>query len=209
MSADTATATATPHTSAPKGNVRWMMIFMVFVMGAVSYLDRNNLSIVAAAIIARTIEARLVEARPRSALVAVTIFAFLPRPGFAARRPVAKVPARPVPEFTVGEAAFAALVTRRTIAFESWTVSAIEFPAISARLEVPLLATAAVIAVEARRARTVAVLAAGCSVVIPAARRAVVAATRIGALAALTLAKPALGELLLGPARRARAALAA
>jgi MFS transporter, ACS family, glucarate transporter len=36
--------------AAPKGNVRWTMIFMVFVMGAVSYLDRNNLSIVASGI---------------------------------------------------------------------------------------------------------------------------------------------------------------
>lgn len=40
----------TDSVAAPKGNVRWTMIFMVFVMGAVSYLDRNNLSIVASGI---------------------------------------------------------------------------------------------------------------------------------------------------------------
>jgi ACS family glucarate transporter-like MFS transporter len=31
--------------AAPRGNLRWVMIFWVFIVAAVSYLDRNNLSI--------------------------------------------------------------------------------------------------------------------------------------------------------------------
>jgi tRNA(adenine34) deaminase len=117
--------------------------------------------------------------------------------------------ARPISKFPVGETAFAALATRRSIAIELWTVALLEFRAIPARLEIPLFATGTVVAVEARRARPVAKIAAGCGVVIPAARRTAVAVAAIGPLAALALAKPALGELLLRSAGGAGTALAA
>jgi ACS family glucarate transporter-like MFS transporter len=35
---------------APRGNVRWLVIFWLFIISAVSYLDRNNLSIAAGSI---------------------------------------------------------------------------------------------------------------------------------------------------------------
>lgn len=35
---------------APRGNVRWLVIFWLFVISAVSYLDRNNLSIAAGSV---------------------------------------------------------------------------------------------------------------------------------------------------------------
>src|SRR5437667_258136 len=62
----------------------------------------------------------------------------------------------PVARLAIGEAplgaAFAALATRRAIAVEFRTVATLEFRAISARFEIPLLAAGAVVPVEACRA---------------------------------------------------------
>jgi hypothetical protein len=225
---------------------------------------RKPWALVATAIVAGTVKARLVEPRPRAAILAVATFALLPRLGFAARRPIAEILARPiaelaigepsfaalaarrtistiesrtvatiklraisaglevpllatftikprrarsVAEFSVRETAFAALATRRTVAVKLRAIATVEFRAISAGLEIPLLATGAIVAVEARRARPVAIVPAGRSIVIPAAWRTVIAVAGIGALAAFALAKPALGELFLRAAGGAGAAL--
>jgi hypothetical protein len=98
--------------------------------------------------------------------------------------------------------AIVALGARRTIV-------AIKARAIAARLEIPLLAASAVVPVKPSRPRPVAVIAAGRSIVVPAAWRAVIAAAGIGTLAALALAECALGEFLIRPSRRAGATLAA
>src|SRR5207253_1855965 len=115
---------------------------------------RKPRALVATAIVARPVKARFVEPRPSTALVAVATLALLPRLGFAARRPIAEILARPVSEFAVGETPFASLAARRAIAaIEFRTVAAIELRAIAARLEVPLLAT---VTVKPRRPRPVA-----------------------------------------------------
>src|SRR5205823_7087892 len=95
-----------------------------------------------------------IELRPRAAILAVATFAALPRLGFAAWRPIAEILARPIAEFAIGEPPLAALAARRTIStIESRTVATIKLRAISAGLEVPLLAT---FTIKPRRTRPVA-----------------------------------------------------
>jgi hypothetical protein len=75
---------------------------------------------------------------------------------------IAKILARPVGEFAVGEPALRALATRLTIAtIELRTITAVEFRTVTARLEVPPLAASTVVTVEPRRTRPVAELAIG------------------------------------------------
>jgi hypothetical protein len=183
-----------------------------------------------AAAITRAIETRLVETRPCAALVAVATLALLPRLGFAMRRPFAEILARaalrigsllaialprgvrlPVAEFPVlessGRTGLAAVVV---VALGSRR-SVITIPprrAIATRLEIALIIAPALVPVEPRRPRPVAVIAARCALVVAAAWRTVIAAAGIRALAALALAEFALGELLLRPPRLARSALA-
>jgi hypothetical protein len=181
--------------------------------------------------VARAIKPRFVETRPCTALVTVAILALLPRLGFAMRRPIAEILARaalrigsllaialprgvrlPVAEFPVlessGRTGLAAVVV---VALGSRR-SVITIPprrAIATRLEIALIIAPALVPVEPRRPRPVAVIAARCALVVAAAWRTVIAAAGIRALATLALAEFALGELLLRPPRLARAALAA
>src|SRR5262249_19837647 len=110
-------------------------------------------------------------------------------------------------ELAVGEAAFCALAARRTIAaVELRTVAPLEFRSIPTRLEIPFLATPAVVAIKPRRTRPVAIVAAW-PVVVAAARRGALAIAAKAAFVAIALVEAALGEFLV--AKAARAALAA